>query len=357
MNIQQGKKMKKMLFLVIMGALVAFTGCKGTNEKRGDEHLEAGRFRNAINSYLEAKKKGKISDEFYDNFALALIRAADAEAKKDLNSQLLSGYFEQAQKALDSAKKDEVTQEFVTALANLGKLQAAQETDYGTVLNAFAKLDTAMVMAKRKGVGEGAVKTIRAEAENAYVKVALPNALSEEDPVVREYFLLQIDVVAPENAELKEALNKSRINTRGYFLIFGENIGERPSNRVDKWGYVMAFPSIKISSTSLTGELQVWASTGNNTEFVVDKIKLVSTDGKEVFAKQTGSGWCEAEVVVGKKGNEKVEKKKASFKGKGKLLNEFQCSANIAFTFDSSFTPDYIEYKDEMGIGRKYLGQ
>lgn len=354
---QQGKKMKRILFFAIIAALVALVGCKGTNEKRGDEHLSEGRFRNAINSYLEAKKKGNISDEFYDNFALALIRAADAEAKNDLNSSLLSGYFEQAQKALDSAKKDEVVQEFVTAVANLGRLQASQETDYGTILNAFAKLDTAMSMAKRKGVGEGAIKSIRAEAENAYVNIALPKALGEEDPVVREYFLLQISVVAPENQKLKEALNKSRLNTRGYFLIFGENLGERPSNRVDKWGYVMAFPSIKITSTSLSGELQVWASTGNNTKFVVDKIKLVSVDGKEVAATQIGSGWCEAEVVVGKKGDERVEKKKATFKGEGKLLNEFQCSANVSFSFPSSFVPDYIEYKDEMGVGRKYLGQ
>lgn len=349
--------MKKVLFIAITAALVALVGCKGTNEKRGDEHLGEGRFRNAINSYLEAKKKGNVSDEFYDNFALALIRAADAEAKKDLNSSLLSGYFEQAQRALDSAKKNEVVQEFVTAVANLGKLQASQDTDYGTVLNAFAKLDTAMSMAKQKGVGEGAVKSIRSEAENAYVNIALPRALSEDDPVVREYFLLQINVVAPENEKLKQALNKSRLNTRGYFLIFGENLGERPSSRVDKWGYVMAFPSIKIASTSLTAELQIWASTGNNTKFVVEEIKLVSLDGKEVSAKQAGSAWCEAEVVVGKKGDEKVEKKKAAFKGEGKLLNEFQCSANVAFTFPSDFVPDYVEYKDEMGVGRKYLGQ
>ncbi len=89
----------------------------------------------------------------------------------------------------------------------------------------------------------------------------------------------------------------------------------------------------------------------------MENIKLVSTDGKEVYAKQTGSGWCEAEVVVGKKGDERVEKKKTAFKGSGKLLNEFQCSANVTFTFDKNFTPDYVEYKDEMGIGRKYLGQ
>lgn len=349
--------MKNILFLTLFSALIILSGCKGTNEKRGDEHLKEGRFRNSINSYLEAKKKGKISKEFYDNYTLALVRAADAEAKKDINSQLLSGYFEQAQKSLDSATKDEVVQEFVTALANLGKLQAAQEVDYGTILNAFAKIDTAASIANRRKVGEGAVKAIRSEAENHYIKISLPRALSEDDPVVREYFLLQIAEVAPNNPEIISELNKSRKNTRGYFLIFGENLGERASYRIDKWGYVIAFPTLSITPTSLKGELQVWASTGNNTEFVVENIKLVSTDGKEVYAKQTGSGWCEAEVVVGKKGDERVEKKKTAFKGSGKLLNEFQCSANVTFTFDKNFTPDYVEYKDEMGIGRKYLGQ
>ena len=87
--------MKKLL-IAVLAASVAFTmvGCKGTNEKRGDEHLKEGRFRNAINSYLEAKKKGSMSSEFYDNFTLALVRAAEIEAKKDLNSDLINGYFE-----------------------------------------------------------------------------------------------------------------------------------------------------------------------------------------------------------------------------------------------------------------------
>jgi hypothetical protein len=39
------------------------------------------------------------------------------------------------------------------------------------------------------------------------------------------------------------------------------------------------------------------------------------------------------------------------------LMNEFQCSVNVSFSYAKSFVPDYIEYKDEFGIGRKYLGQ
>ena len=346
--------MKKML-IASLAAAVAFTmvGCKGTNEKRGDEHLKEGRYRNAINSYLEAKKKGSMSDEFYDNFTLALVRAAETEAKKDLNSDLINGYFDKASVNMADVQNAEVIEEYVTKLATIGKQQAAQEgMDYGTIVNAFAKIDTALATAKAKGAGEAAVKAIRTEAENAYVAKNLSEAVGESDPVVSEYQIMKIAEMAPENAEVKAALNKSRKGTRGYFLIFGEQIGEPVSRRVDKWGYVMA----KIAPGSLSGELQFWASTGNNTELDPSKIKLVSTDGKEVFAKGN-SGWCEAEVLVGKKGQEKIEKKKQSFKGKGKLMNEFQCSVNVSFSYAKDFVPDYIEYKDEFGIGRKYLGQ
>ena len=350
--------MKKFFLAALaVGVTLALTGCKGTNEKRGDEHLQEGRFRNAINSYLEAKKKGSMSDEFYDNFTLALVRAAEIEAKKDLNSDLINGSFEKASVNMAEVKKDEVVEEYVTKLATVGKQQAAQDgIDYATVINAFAKIDTALATAQARHVAEGTVKAIRTEAENAYVARNLADAKAESDPVVCEYQLMKLAEMAPENADVKAALNKSRIGTRGYFLIFGEQIGEPVNRRIDKWGYVMAMPTLKMAPGSLSAELQFWASTGNNTELDPSKIKLVSTDGKEVFAKGN-TGWCEAEVLVGKKGDEKIEKKKQSFKGKGKLMNEFQCSVNVSFSYGKDFVPDYIEYKDEFGIGRKFLGQ
>ena len=350
--------MKKFFMAALaLGVTFALTGCKGTNEKRGDEHLQEGRFRNAINSYLEAKKKGSMSDEFYDNFTLALVRAAEIEAKKDLNSDLINGYFEKASVNMPEVKKDEVVEEYVTKLATVGKQQAAQDgIDYNTVINAFAKIDSALATAQARHIAEGTVKAIRTEAENAYVARNLSDAKAESDPVVCEYQLMKLAEMAPENADVKAALNKSRVGTRGYFLIFGEQIGEPVNRRIDKWGYVMAFPTIKIAPGSLSGELQFWASTGNNTELDPSKIKLVSTDGQEVFAKGN-SGWCEAEVLVGKKGDEKIEKQKKSFKGKGKLMNEFQCSVNVSFSYGKGFVPDYVEYKDEYGVGRKYLGQ
>ena len=351
----------KKIFLASITAAVAFAlvGCKGANEKRADEHLEAKRYQNAINNYLDAKKKGKVSDEFYDNFTLALVRKADNEAKRDINGSMLIDYMDKAVKNMPDVKKNETVEEFVSTFAAIGKSQATQEgADFATVINGFAMIDSALSVAKSKGVAEGTAKSIRLEAENMYVSKNLSEAVGESDPVVSEYQIMKLAEMAPENADVKAALNKSRKGTRGYFLIFGEQIGEPVSRRIDKWGYVMAMPTLKLSATSLSAELQFWASTGNNTELDPSKIKLVSTDGKEVVAK-AGSGWCEAEVLVGKKGQEKIEKKKQAIKAvtKGKLMNEFQCSINVSFSYGKDFTPDYIEYKDEYGIGRKFLGQ
>lgn len=349
----------KKIFLATLATAVALSlvGCKSSNEKRGDDHLEKGNFRNAINSYIEAKKKGNISEEFYDNFTLALVRAGEMEAKKDLNSDLIINYFDKASKNLPEVKKNEVVEEYVTKLANIGMKQAVQEgVDYGTVINAFAKLDSAEAAAKARGVGLAAVKATRTEAENLYVARNIGEAKEETDPVVSEYLLMRMAEMARDNQQIKDALNKSRKTTRGYFLIFGENIPDRSGiSRVDKWSYIMAMPTIKLTGTMLAGELQFWATTGNNTELDPAKIKLVSTEGKEVFAKGN-TGWCEKEVLVGKKGEEKIEKKQIKFKGKGKMMNEFQCSVNIVFNFPKGFVPDYIEYKDDFGIGRKFLG-
>ena len=38
-------------------------------------------------------------------------------------------------------------------------------------------------------------------------------------------------------------------------------------------------------------------------------------------------------------------------------MNEFQCGLNVSFSFDKGVVPDYIQYKDEFGIGKKFLGQ
>ena len=80
-----------------------------------------------------------MSDEFFDNFTLALVRAGDAEAKKDLSSELINNYFEKAAVNIPQVKENATIEEYVKTLAEIGKRQAAQEgVDFATIINAFA---------------------------------------------------------------------------------------------------------------------------------------------------------------------------------------------------------------------------
>lgn len=329
---------------------------KGDQELNGDKNLEEKLCYAAVDAYMKAAKGECQSDELYDNYSRALVCAAEAAAEKKLNSTDIDYFFGLANENLAKVKDAEAVKEYVTALASVAKRQTAQEKlDYDSVVKAFAKIDSAISTARTMGVDELLVTAIRAEAENDYVAKNFPDAMSESDLVYREYKILKIAEIAPDNDEVAAALNESRKATRGEFLDFKEHVNEPVSSLIDKWGYVIAIPTIKVTSSSLSGELQVLSLIGTATEFDPQNAKVVSTDGREANVKGN-TGWCEQEVLVGKKGEERIEKKQKAFKGRGKFMVGGKCSLNLSATYAKDFVPEYIEYKDSDGIGRKYLG-
>lgn len=342
--------MNKYKIIGIMLLLGLLAGCKSKVEKMADEFLEQDKLQNAIMFYTKAEQRGKTSETFNDNFTRAYIRMAAKMAKSDPTSSTVSGYLEQVNKLIASSANDTVIEEVVGTLAQIGALQASKADGiYEAVLQGFNNIKTAEdLSAKHNDLGAKALKSAREKAEAQFVSAQIEASTLEEHPVAQEYQLLLADVVAPKNEKLIEALNKVRPKNRDQFLIF-EAVGvEKPSRWVNKYGYVMAFPSIKITKTNLKGELVFWNSTGNNTELDLSKVKLVSTEGEEIVAKQIGSGWCT--------GTDHLAKTKEKLVGKGKLLDEKQCSALVSFNYGAGFVPDYVEYKDNFGVGRKYLG-
>jgi hypothetical protein len=352
---------RKSVFLLIFAVLLL--GCKGRNESAGDSYYKEGKFRNAVNSYTSALQKGKISNEFYDSFVIAYASAAKQTAKKNASDDIILNYIEQIHKNLPKinpkySEKKGTLDSVVQALSEIGIAQAKGQFEYEYTLQGFRNLDSAISIAKRSGKNLGPAQEARREAESAIVKTALENADGAENEITSEYTLLEAEVVAPNNAELKKALNAIRIKNRGTWLIFAEEIiGQRATRYVDKYGYVIAFPTLNIGPTSTSGEIAVWNAVGNNVPFDVNKIKAVSTSGEEVSVKHTGGGWCGIDGVDKKTGMFKEEKR--AFKGSvGELRSEKACNnAKFTFAYKSGFVPDYVEYKDENNnIGRKYFG-
>lgn len=346
---------KKGAFLIISAALLF--GCKGKNESDGDSYLKQGKFRNAVNSYTNAMQKGKTSKDFYDSFVIAYASAAKQTATKNASDDIIRSYIEQIHKNLPKTQKPATIDSVVLALSEIGVAQVNGGFEYEYVLQGFRNLDSAIALAKRSNVNASSANSARKKAEDKVVKQAMENSEGSENTIAGEYVLLEAEVVAPDNENLQKALNAIRIKNRRDFLIFAEEIiGQRASRLVDKYGYVMSFPIINIGATSTTGELAVWNSTGNNVEFDVNKIKMVSIDGKEVSAKYTGGGWCAIEGVDQKTGMFKEEKR--TFKGSvGELRSEKTCQAKVSFAYAKGFVPDYIIYQDkDNNVGRKYLG-
>jgi len=341
---------KKVVFSLVSAAV--FFGCKGKNESDGDSYYKEGKYRNAVNSYTAALSKGKISDGFYDSFVIAYASAAKQTAKKNASDDIIRSYIEQIHKNLPKSKKAATKDSVVLALSEIGAAQVLGDFEYEYTLQGFRNLDSAISIAKRNnGSNAGLAESSRKKAEDAIVKRAIENSDGAENTIAAEYTLLEAEVVAPKNPALKAALNKIRLKNRGDYLLFAEEIiGQRASRLVDKYGYVMSFPILSIGPTSTTGELAVWNSTGNNVDFDVSTIKMVSTDGQSADAKYVGGGWCFMSDHLGKM--------KSQFKGSvGRLLSELSCQAKVSFNYPSGFVPDYIEVKDkDNNIGRKYFG-
>ncbi|GHV17722.1 hypothetical protein AGMMS49938_18600 [Fibrobacterales bacterium] len=352
--------MRKTTFFFAFAAItvLVIAGCKGTNEKNGDSYLEDGKFRNAVNSYTNAKQKGKISKEFYDNLILAYAGAMKQTAKKNASDDIIRSYVEQIHRNIATTQSDTVPNlkkstidSVVAALSEVGVAQVADNSDYEYTLQGFRNLDSAINIAKRFGTNAGVAEQARKKAEGEVVKTAIEDSDGAENSIAAEYGLLKAEVLAPNNADLQKALNKIRLKNRGDYLLFAEEIiGQRPSRYVDKYGYVISFPILNIGATSTTGEIAIWNSIGNNVDFDISQLKMVSTDKQEVNAKYTGGGWCYMSDHTGKK--------KSQFKGSvGKLLSELSCQAKISFSYPNGFVPDYVDLKDKDGnLGRKYFG-
>jgi len=343
---------KGVLFLVSAALL---WGCKGKNESDGDSYYKDGKFRNAVNSYTAAMQKGKISDGFYDSFVIAYASAAKQTAKKNASDDIILSYVEQIHKNLPKTKKAATLDSVVLALSEIGVGQVEGGFEYEYTLQGFRNLDSAISIAKRSGISAGGAEAARKKAENAIVKQAIENSDGASNEIAAEYNLLEAEVVAPNNPELRKALDAVRLKNRATWLIFADSfIGRRSSRMVDKYGYVLAVPILSISPTGTTGEISVWNSTGNNVSFAPNKLKLVSRTGDSTFGKYAGGGWCSIDKVE----NGLFKSVNVPFKGsEGELRTEKTCNAKFSFSYKKDFVPDYVEYKDsDNNLGRKYFG-
>lgn len=323
--------MTKSLLLVAALALMTI-GCKSKRESLGDEHLEAKRYRNAIGMYTKAEAKGEVSEEFNDNYSIALLGQMEIVAKKNAAQEIIHSYFETLPAYLDKTTKPETAERYVEVLMGIGKAKI-ELGEYQQTVQAFQYFKEAERIVKSKSAGSAIYGPAFKAAEAKVVANALSNVGG--NPVVSEYYLLEANKLIPENAQINEALNVVRKKNIHNFLLWSPDInGITPSTLIDKNGWSFAFRGgeYKKTPTSLNGFIEIWNFTNNNSKIVdAAEIKLYSVDGKS------------------------IDNTKKPAKACTRMDSEKDCTTGVSFKYGSDFIPSYIQIKNGEGQGKKYL--
>ncbi len=350
-------KLRKFVALGCAAAVLALSACKSGQEKKGDEYLEKGMYKNAMRAYLQVEKKGNGSEEFNDNYALTMTRLMMQVAQKEgVNADVILEYTLAIPNLLANSTNSAVLQEVVQAFCDVAKLRTAMD-DYPQRLEAYRLLDSAASLAKRGNAGVEIEKKYRQEISDEWVKKVVseygnPGA---DDAVAAEYYLLEVKNLVPDNKTLDDALLKVRRINRHNLLIWSPGVNEISPNPAinNKYSghFVMGFGvgGFSPSPTGFKGALNIWNSSGGNVLLKKEQITLVGKDGKEVPNTTEISKECQHTV---NKGDPKAGIPASDTPG---LEPEADCVTQVSFSFDSGFQPDYVQLKIKDQKGIKYL--
>ncbi len=325
--------MKKTVWIAATAAVLMTFGCKSKREKLGDEHLAAGRYGNAISMYNKAEAKGDISEEFNDSYSMALLGQMNKSAEKGGATQdVIHAYFETLPKYIDGSTKPETAEQYVQTLMAIGKAKIATG-DFTQKVQAFNFFKEAKRVTEEKGVGKSFYEADFKKAEAEVIASAM--STKDGEPVVAEYYLLEAQKLLPESEEIKGALSEVRAKNLSNFLIWSlEMNGVQPSPLIDVNGWLFAFRKGEYSKSAkaLNGYIEIWNSTNNNSKLTdPSEIKLYSVDGKSVDNTKPLAKQC------------------------ARIDTEKDCTTPVSFSYDSDFTPLYIEIRNSEGSGKKYL--
>jgi hypothetical protein len=329
-------KTKKIVLTGVLASALLLGACKAKREAIGDEQLEKGQLKNALMMYgKHLDKGGSLSDEFWDNYSLAMIRMMAKVAKDSPEGDVVNTYMTELPKKLEQTKKPETAKEFVEAAITVAKSLIATE-DYRLEVNAWKYLNSAKKIAEEKGAGKAEITSALKQLEEAYAARYLKLAADVPDNQgeAAEYYLLAALVNIPGNEAITKQLQEVRKKNISTFLIWAEEVnGITPSPLVDVTQYHIAFRkgTYSQSATSLNGAVQIWNTSGNSTNLVGENFTLHGKDGSVIKNSKKISKDCE------------------------RFDSEKDCSTTVSFKYPSSFEIDYIQLKNADGQGKKYL--
>ena len=324
---------KSKIALVLLALLLI--SCKDKREKLGDEYLNKGHYQQAIRMYSQSIEKGGGSDEIYNNLTIAVLRYMVSLSENPENEMILKYKDALAKEYLsktnDPLVYDELQKQSIIIAQKL-IMHGVDINSFPLVLEGKDLLNKVSEMLISKEISTTSLDAEIQKLETNYANSVVNKANDESDPVAAEYWLLEAENVFPKNESIVAELNKIRVTNRGNFLIWSMDLnGIKPSRKVDKYPYAVAFPKINIGKSSINSTVEIYNFSGMHTKISPTDIALFSKDGQKVPAKLVRGG-CK------------------------KLPSDESCVMALNFKFNKSFIPDYVYVDNKEGIGKKYLG-
>ncbi len=332
--------MKKTIILSGIAIVLALTGCKSAYEKQGDDHLNAGRYKKALQRYKYVTKKGNGSNNFTNSLTHAYIGAfgKDVEAGQDIEA--LYFFKDKIGKLLPKVTSSKVKAFYVETAVKAGKTLAETEdaayVDLGFKLFKEA-VKTEGFNANHKSVIDKIEADMTAKAiQEATDQLESAKGGEAQDGILADYILSKLALFVEPTDEVKTLWSEIRkVNLSTYLMYDLENLIEGgPLPRINKYGVLLAITDYKKSGNSLSVQLKAFNGTSVLFKMLPEGFKLVDKQGNEYSP-------------VSHKG---------AFSKKKELL-KMEESGVVAMTFklQSDMEPDYIEYTSNAGVSRKYL--
>jgi len=124
-------KMTKVMLWAGLSLAVLITGCRSRQEAAGDKYRKAGDAIHALQYYEEALKRGKVSREFYKNYAQVNIQCLAMRAKEDPSADFLNPLKDTIASLLKQYPDPQNEGLFVQALQSVGMARLKNGDDEG----------------------------------------------------------------------------------------------------------------------------------------------------------------------------------------------------------------------------------
>jgi hypothetical protein len=339
---RKGKTMNKSMVALCAGLSMAFllTGCRSRQEAAGDKYRKLGDPLHALMNYEEALKRGKVSREFYKNYTLVNIQAMALRSKEDPGAEFLDVLKDTVASLLVQHPDPENQALFATTLQNIANARIKSGTPEG-VEGGFRFLEAA----KKAGASGGAeaakqqvvaekLKEIKGDVEEA--------AKNPTTGIVADYKLnklaLMVGGTTPEMEAVWSPLRKINLNT--YLMYDNDDVvaelGERPDARINKYPVLLGIVKYQPGSTKTMIQVKAWNGGAQLFHFRGDGFTLVDKDGKQYKPSAKIGGFAKTDKDVIQKGDESK-------------------TGGLTFNHPAGIKPDYLEFKCEAGVTRKYL--